>query len=276
MKLNNRVVVAVALVFALLCACSHGQKADVNRTTSPVLERILKRGELIVGTAASMPPLNMTNKDGEIIGFEADLAQYLAAGMGVRLKLEAMPFHELLQALDAGKVDMILSGMTMTPQRNMKVAFVGPYFLSGKSILTKAGTIERVKDASELNQADRTFVALRGSTSQLFVEHVIPKARLVAAENYDEAVDMVRRGSVDALVADHPICVVSALRYPGEGLSFLISPLTYEPIGIAVPGNDPLLVNWAENFLNTLKGSGKLQKLKDRWVEDASWLEELK
>ena len=80
---------------------------------------------------------------------------------------------------------------------------------------------------------------------------------------------------VDALVADHPICIVSVLRYPDAGLVSLITTLTYEPLGIALPANDPLLINWVDNFLRGLKGSGQLDGLKARWLEDASWIQQL-
>ena len=278
MGFRKRVVLPCILVLAaLLSACAHIHEGTVipSPSPSPVLDRILEKGELVVGTAGGMPPLNMRTKDGQIIGLEADLAHAMADFMGVRLRFEVMPFRELLPALEAGKVDMVLSGMTMTPQRNMKVAFVGPYFITGKSFLTKTKTLLSVKDAGELNSPGRTLTALQGSTSQLFVEHVAPKARLVRALDYDEAVDMVVQGRADALVADHPICVVSLLRHPDEGLAVLMTPLTYEPIGIALPAGDPLFVNWTENFLDTFEGSGKLKAMKAWWFEDRSWLNEL-
>ena len=78
------------------------------------------------------------------------------------------------------------------------------------------------------------------------------------------------------MVADYPICLVSVYRYPEEGLLTVVTPLTYEPIGIAIPANDPLLLNWLENFMNTLKASGNLENITDYWLEDASWLQDLK
>jgi polar amino acid transport system substrate-binding protein len=240
-----------------------------------VLDRILQRGELIVGTAGSMPPLNMTTKAGKIIGFEADVAGSMATAMGVRLKLEAMPFSELIPALEAGSVDMVISGLTITPERNLKVAFVGPYLVSGKAVLTKIKRLASARDPSSIDRREIRVAALKGSTSQEFVEKRLPKATLIATQNYDEAVAMVIGGKVDALVADFPICVVSILRYPDQGLLTLIDPFTYEPLGIAVPATDPLLINWVENFLSGLNGSGELEALKADWFEDASWLKHL-
>lgn len=271
-----KVMISLVLALTLVYACNNTTGKSAKEPVAPVLDRILKKGELVVGTAGSMPPLNMTTKEGEIIGLEAELAGAIAAGMGVKLRLEAMPFSELLGALEAGKIDMILSGMTMTPGRNLKVAFVGPYYISGKAFLTKNKKIASAKHTSEIDSPDNTLVALKGSTSQHFVEGVLPKAKLVSAKDYDEAVKMVLQDKVTALVADYPICVVSVLRYPDKGLASVITPFTYEPIGIALPANDPLLVNWLQNFLNALEDSGQLKQLKDHWLKGGTWLEKLK
>ena len=112
--------------------------------------------------------------------------------MEVKLTVKPMNFNDLLPALEAGQVDMVLSGMTMTPGRNLKVAFVGPYFASGKSILAKMVNVGSIDEIAKMNNPDKVLVALKGSTSQMFVEKVIPKAKLVLADDYDQAVTMVR------------------------------------------------------------------------------------
>jgi polar amino acid transport system substrate-binding protein len=271
-----KVTISLVLALTLFFAFNNISAKSAKQPVAPVLDRILKKGELVVGTAGSMPPLNMTTKTGEIIGLEAELAGAIAASMGVKLRMEAMPFSELLGALEAGKIDMILSGMTMTPGRNLKVAFVGPYYISGKAFLTKNKEIASAQHTSDIDSPDNTLVALKGSTSQNFVEGVLPKAKLVTAKDYDEAVKMVLEGKATAMVADYPICVVSVFRYPDKGLASVITPFTYEPIGIALPPNDPLLVNWMQNFLNTLEESGELEKLKDHWLKPGPWVKKLK
>ncbi len=157
------------LSLALLSACAHTSQTAATGTTAATLDAIVQKGELVVGTAASMPPFNMTTKDGEIIGFEPDLARLIAAGMGVPLKLTPMSFSELLPALETGKIDMILSNMTMTPRRNLKVAFVGPYFISGKAFLTKEKTIANAKRRLTLVQL----------ILQVFLKEVLPRKRPV-------------------------------------------------------------------------------------------------
>ena len=268
-------LVALIMVVGLMAGYAKlAVAADIARI-STVLDRIQAKKELVVGTAASMPPLNMTTKDGQIVGMEVDLAQIFAGGMEVKLTLKSMRFNELLPALGKGQVDMVLSAMTITPQRNLKVAFAGPYFASGKSILTKKENVESLNDLSKINQPDKVLVALKGSTSQAFVERLLPKAQLQLADDYDQAVTMVRDNKVMAMVADYPICTVSVYRYSDAGLATLSRALSYEPIGVALPASDPLLVNWVQNMLNFLEKTGELDAITKRWFGDASWISRL-
>jgi len=263
-------LMAIPFLFSA-CATDSGNRNAVT-SSGPVLQSILEKGEIVVGTAGDMPPLNMTVKSGKVVGLEPELAEYIAAAMGVKLKLQTMPFSELLPALEAGRVDIVISGMTITPKRNLRVAFVGPYFLSGKCVLTKDKKLAEADEASDINRPEIKLAALKGSTSALFVEELIPKAQFIPAKNYDQAVAMVLDNKVNALIGDYPICVVSLLRYPDQGLSSVVSLLTQEPLGIALPGNDPLFVNWMTNFLQNLQSNGILDDLKEYWFDSGHWL----
>lgn len=264
------------LASLLLAGCADMQtKPAPSASATPVMDRIQARGALVMGTAGDMAPLNMTTKEGKVVGVEIDLARDLASAMGVELQIETMPFGELLGALEAGKVDMVISGMTMTPKRNTKVAFVGPYMRSGKALLTKSESIARAKDFSEVNDGGLKLAALAGSTSESVVQALAPKAQLKATSSYDEAVAMVLNDEVDAMVADYTICLVALLRHPNAGLTSITAPVTYEPLGIALPPNDPLLVNFVENQLSNFEGSGRLERINQRWLSNSSWIDQL-
>jgi polar amino acid transport system substrate-binding protein len=271
-----KVFFAMVLTVIFFAGCAQMQQATSGTSASPVLDRIQQSGQLVVGTMGNMPPLNMTSKDGEIFGLEADLARMMADALDVNVKFVTKPFNELLPALQTGQVDMVLSGMTITPERNRKVAFIGPYFISGKAFLTKMKTIADADEAADANNPNTKIVALKGSTSQAFAEAFLDKTTLFAAENYDEAVDMILQDKADAMIADYPICIVSVFRYPDAGLLSVVTQLTYEPIGIAIPANDPLLMNWTRNTLNNIEGSGMLDELKLKWFAEGDWLNKLK
>ncbi len=210
-------------VFVLMVVFAAGLSACVTTT----IQRVAEKGDLIVGAAANMPPLNMTTKDGKIIGYEIDLARLIAGALGVSLKLAPMPFSELLPALEDGTVDMVISGMTITPEWNLKFAFVGPYFISGKSVLSKKATIKLATDANKLNRSDTSLAGLENSTSERFVKDFLPRANLFTVKSYDDGVKMVLDDKVEALIADYPITIVSVFRYPNRGLVSLVTPVTY-------------------------------------------------
>lgn len=240
-----------------------------------VLDRIAKTNTLRVGMTGSQPPFNVTNRDGKIIGMEVDLANLLASAMGVELDIVEMPFGELLSSLEDGKVDIVMSQVTATLERNRRVAFVGPYYISGKSLLTKSSTLANIQSAAEINQQTMRIATLKGSTGENFVVKRIPQATLVPTKDYASAVDLLLNDEVDVFLADGPIIELTAMRYPDAGLAVLNKPLTIEPIGIAVSPNDPLLLNLVQNYLSALEGTGGLEALLKKWFENAGWLTQL-
>ena len=248
----------------------------VNAQNESALNTIIKNGEIRVGMSGNQPPYSMTSLSGDMIGYEVDLATLLAGAMGVELKLVQMPFGELLPSLEAGKIDVIMSGMTITPERNMNALFVGPYMVSGKTIMTKASSLEALDEEAEINQAAVTLVALQGSTSESFVKRILPDAQLTLAKDYDEAVSLVISGGVQAMIADAEICMVSILRNPNQDLVALNQPLTIEPIGMALPANDYLLENMVRNYFSSLQMVGALDLLEIKWFENGAWLMQIK
>ena len=241
-----------------------------------ILDNIIKNGEIRVGMSGNQPPFSMKAKDGTIIGYEVDLATMLASSIGVELKIVEMPFPKLLEGLENGYVDAVMSGMTITPERNLKAAFIGPYMLSGKSILTKSSVLARISSAEEANKAEFKFTCLKGSTSESFVRAFIPEAELILVDNYDMGVDMVLNDKADALVADYPICLVTMLRNPDKGLAMTDEPLTIEPIGMAIPANDMLYMNMIENYFASMQLAGLLDLLEMKWFDDGTWLLQIK
>jgi len=271
-----RLFLPILLALSQLACQSSLTSSSGNPSTAPMrLQRILASGELRVGLSGNQPPLNMTDRNGEIIGLEVDLMKALAQSMGLNVRFVVKPFADLIPAIEHGEVDLVISGMTITPERNARVAFVGPYFVSGKSVLTKSAAIASADRAESLNKSEYRYSVLAGSTSEAFVEQVLPKAASVPAKDYDSAVQMVLDDEVQAMIADFPICQLSVLRHPEVDLSTLMTPFTIEPLGIALPADDPLFINLIGNYLNTLENTGLLVQFKAKWFSDGSWISEL-
>jgi ABC-type amino acid transport substrate-binding protein len=236
------------------------------------LQRVIDFKVLKVGMSGNQPPMTMTSREGAPMGFDVDLAKALANAMKVKLEIVKMPFGELLGALEEDKVDMILSGMSITPERTEMVSFVGPYMMSGKSILTKNSVLAKISGADEFNRSNIKLLALKNSTSADFVRSVAPDANLVEVDSYDEGVAMIIDGKGDAMVADMPMCVLSVARYPDAGLTTLERPLTVEPVGIAVSKDDLQFLNLVDNYLEAYEKTGLLSKLREQWFKNTSWV----
>ena len=89
---------------------------------------------------------------------------------------------------------------------------------------------------------------------------------------YDEGVQMILDDKATAMVADFPVCALSAMRYADQGLVTLVEPLTIEPIGIAISPGDSLMVNMVQNYLVALEAVGVLDELEAKWFKDGGWL----
>jgi polar amino acid transport system substrate-binding protein len=265
------------LRFLLLTALSFwiGSAFPARSQEWPVLERIVKTGKIRVGMSGDQAPLNVKSRSGELIGFEVDLIRMMGQSMGITVEYVVKPFPELLPALKQGEVDIVMSGMAITADRSLDAVFVGPYMMSGKSLLTKNEALADVSRTEDINQQNLTLAALRSSTSQAFAQRRLPQAKLVPVENYEEGLRRIRSGEVDALIADMPACTLAVLRYPDENLMTLSAPFTVEPIGIAVRASELSLQNLLNNYIQAYNESGLIEMLRVQWLETGNWISQL-
>ena len=243
----------------------------LNALAGDTLQRVLDFKVLKVGMSGNQPPMSMTNREGGMMGFDVDLARALADAMKVRLEIVPMPFGELLDALEKDKVDMVMSGLSITPERTEMVSFVGPYMMSGMSILTKSSVLSEITSADQFNRASLTLLALKNSTHANFVRTVAPDATLIEFESYDEGVAMLIDGKGDAMLADMTQCILAVMRFPEAGLTTLEKPLTIEPVGIAVSKDDAQFFNLVDNYLRAYEKTGVLNQLGKKWFEGVAW-----
>lgn len=268
LKFIKQSSVLLGLLFGLVVALL--PVASVADTS--VLAAVIERDALRVGMSADQPPFTFRSRTGSVVGFDVELAQAMAVAMNLELRIVEIPFGELLIALEQGRVDMVMSGVAITPQRASKVAFIGPYTLSAKSLLTTARVKQAEISTAEFNHPEVRVVALENSTSALFVEQNLPEASLYAIKYYNEGIQELLSGKIDAMVADIPILKLAMLRNPEAGLGIIEPPIAVEPIGIAIPGNDAQFANLVRNFLTAFEKTGLTSALRQRWLESDDWI----
>ena len=277
--IHRRPRVLGLVITALLALVMGCQSVSLGSPSHPAdaecLHRILESGQLRVGMTGTQPPLNMRNKQGELIGLDVDLAFALADAMDLELVLVETPFADLISDLEASKIDLVISSLTITPARNARVAFAGPYLISGSSLLTREDLVGELTELSGLNSAERTWAALEGSTGEELILEAFPLAKFVVIENPEMAIAQIGRGEFDGLIADLPFVSFQVARNPDLGLATLTAPFTTEPLGIALPPNSPLFANLVQNYLNTLDYTGRLIQMKARWLNAGDWMSEM-
>ena len=236
-----------------------------NPTPTSTISKVQEKGELILGTSGNMTPMTRQLENGDVVGLDIDLANVMAAALKVKLTIKVMPLDQLATAVENGTVDVVLSNYTMTPERNTKVAFVGPYLTSGKCLITKLPDLASAKK-DELANRSSNLVVIEGSTSEDFAKALMKKATIIPAASQESAIEMVRNNKADAMLTDFPICQATVVNNPDDKFVSIFSRLTYEPIGIAVQGNDAHFINWTQNFLDRMEKTGYLSALGQKWL----------
>ena len=270
---------ASLLALLALCvwtACQGGSLGSGSRPTAEDgVHRIVESGQLRVGISGVQPPLNMRNREGELIGLDVDLARALADAMNLELVLIEQPFARLLPGLAEDEFDLVISSLTITPARNARVAFAGPYLISGATLLTREELVGELDEIGELDSDDRTWGALEGSTGEDLVRDAFPSAGLETTNDLASLVPRIVSGEIDGLISDLPYVRFMLARNPDSGLAVLPAPFTTEPLGIALPADSPLFANLVQNYLNTLEYTGALIQMKARWLNGGEWLSEI-
>ena len=249
--------------------------ADIDLAKKSTIEKILKRGELRVGFESGYVPFEMTNKKGEFIGFDMDYGRRLAKSMGVKFVPVNTAWDGIIPALMTSKFDIIMGGMTITQERNLKVNFADPYIVVGQTILLNKKLKDRVLSYKDLNNPKYIVTSRMGTTGEQAIKKYIPKATYKGFESEAEAGLEVINGKADALVYDLPFC---GFLYGSQGQGktiFLSDPFTYEPLAWAINKGDPDFLNYLNNFLRQTKGDGFYDLMYKKWITGTKWKAEL-
>ncbi|WP_419835824.1 transporter substrate-binding domain-containing protein [Endozoicomonas atrinae] len=263
-------------MLAFLLAFSSSLFASYNQIwEESTLNKIMERKVLRVGLDAGYMPFEMTNKQGKIVCFDVDVARQMAKSMGVELEIVNTAWDGIIPALVTDKFDIIMSGMTLTSQRNLQINFANPYIVIGQSVLLRNGLEGEIKSYKDLNNPKYTVVSKLGTTGDLAAKRYLSKAKLRLFETESEGAIEVVNGKADAFIYDLPFNAVYSSQNPGK-LVHLDTPFTYEPLAWGVRKGDPDFVNWLNNFLTQIQGDGTYDKIYAKWFESSAWQKTLK
>jgi len=274
MRLNRISALLVSAVLALfVLGCSKGNQQEQKPQAAPnggALEQVLQRGVLRVGFSTFVP-WAMQDKKGEFIGFEIDVARRLAQDMGVKVQFEPTQWSGIIPALLSGKFDIIIGGMSIQPQRALKVNFTIPYEYSGMSIVADKLKAGKFKTLADFNREDVVLAVRQGTTAVDAAKKHMPKAQLRMFDQEAQTIQEVLNGRALAVVASDPFPAYQALAHPDKLALPLAEPFTREPIAFAVRKGDPDLLNFLDGWIRTVADEGWLAERHDYWFRTKAW-----
>jgi polar amino acid transport system substrate-binding protein len=239
------------------------------------LDQIKKNG-LRVCMEPVYLPFEMTDKRGQIIGFDPDLAALMAKELGApKLELVSTAWDDLIPSLLADKCDIIMSGMTITEERSQKIDFSNAYLAIGQTVLLRKDLADKVKTHQDLNDPKYKVVTRPDTTSEKAAREHLPKATHISAKIEPEGVAEVVNGKADAFIGDSPYNLVANIQLGQGKLVFLDSPFTLERIGWGIRKGDPEFLGSINDFLQKIARNGSKHQLYQKWFKNTDWLKDI-
>ena len=235
-----------------------------------IIEKIQKAGVIRVGMSTFVP-WAMKDKQGNLIGFEIDVAKKLAQDMGVEVEFVPTAWSGIIPALLTGKFDVIIGGMGITPERNLKVNFTTPYEYSGMSMVAHKAKAKGFSSLADFNKKEVTIAVRMGTTAEQAARKFMPAASLKLFENESQALQELNLGRVHAVVSSAPMPVFHALKFPDKLFVPLKENFTKEPIGFALRKGDHDALNYFNNWILNMHAQGFLKERTQYWFESKKW-----
>ena len=257
-----RSALALGLALAALTGCTTRQTVGSASTSVRPLR---------VGVTPNSPPF-VSPQGGGLAGLEVDFARELTGALGRSLELRELEWNELIPALEAGRIDLIMSGMTITRARQVRIAFSDPYLLSALIAVVRRGEAARYPDAKRVLQTRGPIGAVENTTAERFVRERAPLASVSVYPDIGSAVQELRQRRVDAVVHDAPVLLSFVSANEAE-LAPVLHALDQEPLGWGVRRNDEELRTAVNAVLARWRTDGTRERLLSRWVPYWSRLE---
>ncbi len=270
MPLCPILMLLILILLTAPVAAALAESASQQLVSESMVETVLKSGVLRVGLSTFVP-WAMQDKSGNLVGFEIDVANRLAKDMGVKVEFIPTKWSGIIPALLTGKFDIIIGGMGIRPERNLKVNFSIPYDTTGMSIVAHRKLAAGFKSLEDFNRPDVIISARLGSTAVAAVKKYMPRAELRLFDDEAQTFQESLNGKVHAVVGSAPKPEEWALKYPETLFLPLEETFTREPIGFAVRKGDPDTLNFLDNWIRVTESEGWFRERKHHWFKTKEW-----
>jgi len=247
---------------------------NVSKAQPGTLKSVLENGTLRVGVSL-FTPWTLKTKKGELVGFEIDVAKQLAKDLGVKPEFHVFEWEHIVPALLKRKMDIIVAGMVITPQRALKVNFSQPYASSGVGLVTNVALTKNFTGLKNLNGPNIVITAVKDTVSDELARRVFSKATIKTFTSSQEAIQAVTNGKVHGYVELNPIPTFAVLDHPGIVDEPLSQPLLSTKAGFAVNKGDPDFINFLNAWIISHEADTWLASAHKYWFDSLDWQKEM-
>ena len=253
MKKTIALILSILMLCCSLAACG-GEKNSMT----------IEKGKLIMSTNAEFPPYEMTTDDGGFAGIDIEIAQAIADKLGLELVIDDMDFDGALLAVQQGKSDIVMAGVTVNEKRQKVMDFSNTYATGVQVVIVKEGS-----DVTMDNLGDKLIGTQRGTTGYIYASDSVENGgygedHVVAYDNGITAVQALMNGQVDAVIIDNAPAQEFVKANPG--LTILEGEWAVEDYAIGVGKNNTELLNAINKALEELIADGTVQKIVDKYI----------
>ncbi len=258
-------VLLCGLAVMLFVGCYVHPEPTLRPVPAPEPSGTLLNRELRIGIAPIYMPLAYKVR-GQLVGLEVDFAEQLGKELDKQITFVETPWPELIPALVAGKIDIIMSGMSITEERAQLVSFAEPYMQIGQMALVRARDVSGFSKLESFLGTTARVGFVSKTTGEQAAKEIFSNAKLTPQPTVDDGVAALRNGVIDVFIHDAPT-VWRIGGNPGEKeLVGLYWPLTKEPLAWAVRKSDVPLHFALSGKVKEWELSGRLKQLTSRWV----------
>jgi polar amino acid transport system substrate-binding protein len=240
-----------------------------DQRVTPAVEVEPDENVLRVGISANSPPL-IYKQGQDIVGLEAELAKELAKHLGKSVRFIEVEWKDQIPALLENRTDIIMSGMSVTKLRQVRIAFTEPYFRTGQmGLIHKRDSNKFTRGYYSIQYRSRQIDigVVRATTGETFVKkHLGKTKRIVSYESAGEAAKALTNRQIDVVIHDAPMIIMLAAEYETEGLVPIPSLLTEEYLAWGIRKDDVQLLEAANSMVRTMKADGRLHAIVNRWI----------
>lgn len=236
---------------------------------TPNLDKINERGSIKVGLSTFVP-WAMRNDEGELVGFEVDVAKRLAKDSGWKVDFVPTSWDGIIPSLIAGKFDVVIGGLTITDERAKSVLFTTPYSHSGMQIAANKETTEGFSK-DDFNSRRIKFAVRRGALGVTILREHFPKAKILQFDDEVQAFQEVLNGNADAVIASTPKPEFEALEHPDKLYIPLQERLYTGNEGFAVRLGEEDKKAFFDQWIKARTDDGWLQERYDYWFKGVDW-----